>query len=425
MFAKAKRLAGVGVCLLSASFTADAVPLVEKAPLRPLYYVYSAESNDYFYSINKQDIESAIYNYGYDDLPGKTGIVGYVEAVRSTHTSPLMRFYKDQPETDHFYTTDLGERNTVLSLGWTEEGVEGNLYTYQVPGTVPVYRLNKWNASTGDLVHYFATSSADIQSKLNQGYSNDGVKGYLYTSVTANQAPAVAGGRILGRRCDYSKAFGSYGCNAGTPHSRNDYFNQGYNLPSGAPYYWARSTHHVTFDYISYNWSNRTGHQDVMLRNTVAYDPNNITWGAYDGVGIIFGGFDHCGVPSYNRVVVEIWRPTADGRSTEVFVDCSTVSQAVLQNGVHYSFALRSTNDGLFCYTIKQGLQVLDNDRCFNVKDKYERMYLHNPNIPARFVPYPIPNFSTGANTKHTIVHANDASDDFTSYFLNIKSYWL
>lgn len=210
---KGQRIAGLGAFLFLTSLVANAVPLNEKSPLRPLYFVYSAESNDYFYSINRNDIDSAIYNYGYDDLPSQIGIVGYVEALHRTHTAPLKRFYKGAPQNDHFYTTDWVEPGTtpperleseiVLDCGWAYEGVEGNLYTYQVPGTVPVYRLNKYNGNTGDLVHYFATDRYDIQQKLNQGFVNDGLKGYIYTNVTANAAPTVNGGRILGRRCDY------------------------------------------------------------------------------------------------------------------------------------------------------------------------------------------------------------------------------
>lgn len=427
-----KSLVLLGALMASASFIAEAVPLKEKSPLRALYYVYSAESNDYFYSINKADIDAAIYVYGYDDLPGQVGVVGYVEALHRTHTLPLQRFYKGPPETDHFYTTDQGEANYVIGRGWRFEGGEGNLYTSQVPGTVPVYRLNKWNPKTFDQVHYFATEQSDIQSKLSQGYSNDGIKGYIYTNVTANHAPAVQNGRILGRRCDLSKTVEPrYGCNMGMPNSRDDYFNQGFNLPSEVPYFWLNSTHYVNFEYISYDWSPRTGHQDIMLRNSVNYDVNDITWGSYDGVGLIFGRFDHClggaggaSELTHNRVVVEIWRPTADHRSTEAYVDCSTYSNATLQNGVKYKFFLRSTNTGEFCYQIRQGLTIVEPERCFDVKHKYEHMYLYTGNKEHRFVPYPIPNFTTGANTHYTLVHANDAKEDFTSYFLNIVSYW-
>ena len=432
MLTKTKLLA-IASTLATISFVAGAVPLNEKSPLRALYYVYSAESNDYFYSINYDDIQSAIHVHGYNDLPGLIGTIGYVEAVLSTHTAELMRFYKWLPETDHFYTTDQSEADLVRSWGWNYEGIEGHLYTYQVPGTVPLYRLNKWNPTTGDQVHYFATDASDIQSKISQGYANDGVKGYIYTNVTPNAAPAVPNGRILGRRCDLSKRFGSYGCNQGAPNSRDDYFNQGFNLPSHTWNPSQYATHYVSFDYISYDWSRETGHQDIMLRNTVVYDPNNITWGAYDGVGLIFGGSNWwCGGDDYNKVSVEVWRPNAQGNSTEAVVVCASVSNTRLQNGVMYSFAMRSTHDGNFCYSIRQGSTTIEPDRCVNVKDTYENMHNNIPPLaakkglkyPARFAPYPLPNFSTGANTKYTLVHANDANKDFTSYFLNINSYW-
>ncbi|MFY0567481.1 hypothetical protein ACN28E_27160 [Archangium lansingense] len=414
----------LGLGLFWVGTTAIAEPLREKPPLRALKYVYSAESNDYFYSINPQDIESAIYIHGYDDLPGLIGTVGYVEATQQTNTLPLRRFYKFVPETDHFYTISSDEANLVLSWGWVDEGIEGYLWNSQVPGTVPVYRLNKWNPSTDDQVHYFATSSGDIQQKLSQGYSNDGVAGYIYTQVTPNLAPVITGGRILGRRCTAPRPSD---CNSPTTSYRDYFFGNGWNLPSAVPYWSSRSTHVVSFDYISYNWDAYTGHQDVMLRNSVKYDPNNITWSAVDGVGMIFGGFDSwCGLPSYtsyNRVVVELWRPNAAGNSTEVLVDCRTVSSITLTPGVKYTFILKSTDSGLFCRTIKQGSAVLEN-QCWDIKDRYENMHNYDSSVPARYVKYPLPNFTTGANTYHSIVHANDATKDFTSYFMNVQSVW-
>lgn len=421
------RLSLLGLALLSGGM-AHAEPLREKPPLRALEYVYSAETNDYFYSIDASQIEAAIYAHGYDDLPGLVGTIGYVEPNLETMTAELRRFYKWQPETDHFYTIDPDEMAQVRNLGWADEGIEGHLYSTQVPGTRPVYRLSKWDPSTGDLVHYFATESWDIQAKLDQGYSNDGLAGYLYTSVTPNLAPAVAGGRILGRRCTASNA----ACSWPSIGYRDYYFNDGRNLPSTAPYYWSRSTHHVTFDYQSFDWSAETGHQDVMLRNSVKYDPNDISWGAYDGVGLIFSGANPwCGVSTHDRVVVEIWRPRADGRSTEALVDCSTLSTTRLIPGVKYSFALSSSDSGQFCYTIRSGTTTLES-RCSNVKDKYEYLCRYVPQALKgdgctdvnRYVKYPIPNFSTGANTYYSLLHAHDAQKDFTSYFTNVTSTW-
>ena len=425
MFIKKEWLSSLfGLGLFWVGATALAEPLQEKPPLRALKYVYSAESNDYFYSIKPQDIDSAINIHGYDDLPGLIGTVGYVEATQQTNTLPLRRFYKGAPQTDHFYTISSADANLVLSSGWVDEGIEGYLWNIQVPGTVPVYRLNKGNHSTGDQVHYFATSSSDLQQKLSQGYNNDGVAGYIYTQVSPNLAPVITGGRILGRRCT---APNPADCNAPTIGYRDYYFGLGFNLPSATPYAWSRTTHVVSFDYISYNWDNSTGHQDVMLRNSVRYDPNNINWAAADGVGMIFGGFDPwCNLPTgtaYNRVAVEIWRPNVARDSTEAVVDCRTVSSVTLTPGVKYTFILQSANSGLFCRTIKRGSTVLE-DQCWDIKDRYENMHIYNTTVPARYVPYPLPNFATGANTYHSLFHANDATKDVTSYFMNIQSYW-
>jgi hypothetical protein len=56
--------------------------------------------------------------------------------------APLMRFWKGEPENDHFYTTSGDEAELVQLYGWHAEGTEGALYEYS-SGTelFPLYQF--------------------------------------------------------------------------------------------------------------------------------------------------------------------------------------------------------------------------------------------------------------------------------------------
>ncbi len=126
----------------------SAVALNPIPPLKPLYSAYSASLNDNVYTTDAGLI-TLLTSIGAPYV--NTGIVGYVEARQQPNTLPFKRYWKDTPQTDNFYTTDASEGQLVLQQGWQYVGTDAYLYTWQVPGSIPLYRVNRFNASTGDL----------------------------------------------------------------------------------------------------------------------------------------------------------------------------------------------------------------------------------------------------------------------------------
>lgn len=141
----------------------------------PLYQLYSAGQNDWFYttSAGERDFATTIgYAYG--------GVAARVEPGPQGDVSPFWRFYKGPPQTDHFYTASAADRDFVLQNGWQYEGIEGYLFGSQVEGTTALHRFNLWDPSTGDLVHRYTADFSLYPILTGQGWGYDGVAGYVY-----------------------------------------------------------------------------------------------------------------------------------------------------------------------------------------------------------------------------------------------------
>jgi hypothetical protein len=172
---------------------AHAVALQPLAPFTPLYSAHNAMVNDNFYTIDPSQLATAINIHGYVD----TGIVGYVEKAAQPNTLPFRRFYKGLPQTDHFYTTSAAEEALVTDSGWVFERNEGYLYSTQVPGSIALYRVNRFTPETGDQVHKYTTNYSEVNSLVAAGWKLDTVAGYLYPQAF----PTVEAGAVLGLRC--------------------------------------------------------------------------------------------------------------------------------------------------------------------------------------------------------------------------------
>ena len=150
---KRNALAVAAFALLAAADLSAAEPQpVKLRPVAPLVPLYESRDNtylDYFYTIDPVK-HAAAQSMGY---VASAQAAGYLERTLQPNTKPFRRFYKGFPEYDNFYTHDEEEVTTVVGLGYVERDPEGYIYTTQVPGSIPLHRLNKWNPSTGDQIH--------------------------------------------------------------------------------------------------------------------------------------------------------------------------------------------------------------------------------------------------------------------------------
>ena len=70
---------------------------------------------------------------------------------------------------EHFYTSDVSERDRLVSVGWSYEGVG---WVAPVSGD-PVYRLYNGHVRGGD--HHYTTSASERDSLVRAGWSYEGV----------------------------------------------------------------------------------------------------------------------------------------------------------------------------------------------------------------------------------------------------------
>ncbi len=104
----------------------------------------------------------------------------------SSNPNNLARFYRTWSGIQHFYTASKGEdAEMIRDYSWIDEGITGYIYTSQVPGTVPLYRI--WNSTAG--YHLYTNSSEEKDAFVTGGLTNEGITGYIYDSEGANRIP--------------------------------------------------------------------------------------------------------------------------------------------------------------------------------------------------------------------------------------------
>ncbi|WP_224371032.1 hypothetical protein [Hyalangium versicolor] len=377
-----------------------AIPYQPIPPLIPLHHTYSASGTDHFYTVNYAESYYST-QIGYTSQ----GIAAYVERTAQPTASPFRRYWKGAPQVEHVYLTDNypDEQSYVLSNGYVAEGIEGYLHTQQVPGSIALYRLAKFNANTGDLVHIYVNSAQDAQNLMAQGWTYDHIAGYVQRTSTFSGIPGngpdgfpvISGGHYMARRCGTN-----LGCQ-GEPGFRNYYVGYRSVLSSSKPVGTSRQT--LSFDLWSPDYFKSTQHEHIAIgiHGQWALDFSNITGStAHHALGIIIGESD-CGLGA-TSVRIEAFWPTGS----------TVVGRCVpnaLQNNVTYSFRITVSDAGDISYTVTpKGRTVPLISDSLNAAGLFS-----DPN-------YPFPSNKTG----YFIVPATIANSDYTLYFTNLNVSW-
>lgn len=96
-------------------------------------------------------------------------IASYLEVTVSAAETPMHRLYNPNTS-EHFYTANPAEKNHLVHLGWSYEGIG-----WYAPTTgQPVYRL--YNPNTGD--HHYTTSKGESDYLNHIGWNYEGVAWY-------------------------------------------------------------------------------------------------------------------------------------------------------------------------------------------------------------------------------------------------------
>jgi hypothetical protein len=142
---------------------------------------------DHFYTADAAERQSALANDNYLD----EGIACYIFKEEVYGTAEFFRLY-NPGATDHFYTTDAEEKASALAAGYQDEGSVGYIFptlgaakvtiVNAVDVLVPLYRV--FNPEKTD--HFYTTDVAERDSALaTGGYLDEEIAGYVFPDQSA------------------------------------------------------------------------------------------------------------------------------------------------------------------------------------------------------------------------------------------------
>ena len=129
-----------------------------------MYRLYNRSSGEHFYTADLNEKDTLV------SLGWKYEGIGWY-APQSSET-PVYRLYNKNAG-DHHYTTDKNEKDTLVKLGWNDEGVS---WYSDASETIPLYRQYNPNAKAGS--HNYTTSKAENDSLCSIGWKAEGIGWY-------------------------------------------------------------------------------------------------------------------------------------------------------------------------------------------------------------------------------------------------------
>lgn len=147
----------------------------------PVYRLYKSSDKDHFYCTNENHKQTAI-SAGYLE----EGVEGYVSAkpFNDPDMVPIFRFYKGDPATTHYYTADGTDRDLKIIENFTYEGIVGFAYNSPAPELVPLYHLHKDDFPNlpGNVDHFYTISWGERDAAIQvHGFVpyGDGITAYV------------------------------------------------------------------------------------------------------------------------------------------------------------------------------------------------------------------------------------------------------
>ena len=107
-----------------------------------------------------------------DSTVKATGSYSIKVAFEPDATVQMHRLY-NQYTGEHFYTASAGERDSLVSVGWTSEGVG---WVAPTDSSTPVYRLYNPSVIGGD--HHYTTNAGEREALVEAGWRYEGVGWY-------------------------------------------------------------------------------------------------------------------------------------------------------------------------------------------------------------------------------------------------------
>jgi hypothetical protein len=138
---------------------------------RPMYWTRYSPLTDNFYTTSTSQRDTSI-SIGFSNR----GTPFTMPNQARFGSAPFYRYYKSAPQYEHFYTSAAAEWRYVEQNGYTYEGIEGYIFKNYKPGTVALRRYALFNGANGDLQHYYTIIQNDPGAS---GWGYDGIVGYV------------------------------------------------------------------------------------------------------------------------------------------------------------------------------------------------------------------------------------------------------
>ncbi len=390
-------LAVLGTLSLSLEQAASAATYNPKPALQQIHSLYNPTATDQLLTQTAAEA-SWLLSIGWGST---TSDVIYLERQPQSTTLPLRRFYKGLPQSEHFYTTG------GAPAGWIDEGIVGHIYVEQVPGSTPLYQLVRPITKSGDMVHRYTLSTSVRSTLLSQGFQDEGVTGYVYSSAF----PTVGGGHVFGARL---------GCN-GTDY-RDCSFGSYVSVNSiGTKPSWA-TQQVMTFQFwtpdmfaTTSNPASASGEHLVFVPRSVAwFNPSNLFTSSLHGIGLALGFNDTAGCTVGDTTFVEEWWPVSapptqpnwNSYNFTLSTPPNSCGGGSLMNRTWYDVTVSVSNSGVATYTVKQGATLVLSGSA---------QYGTSPYVEAAF-----PATATG----YFLTNAQSAQRDYTAYVTNLSVTW-
>ncbi|KAI0337699.1 hypothetical protein BDW22DRAFT_1304986, partial [Trametopsis cervina] len=129
----------------------------------PLHRLFSTRSGEHFYTTKSAELDSAVgvYGFNYETL------AAHILPEQEEETVPLFRVHRGEK---HLYTISAEEKNQY-STGGAVPGIVGYVYATHQTGTFPLYRI--FNPRTS--AHLFTTNVDEKNSLLRVGWNDEGI----------------------------------------------------------------------------------------------------------------------------------------------------------------------------------------------------------------------------------------------------------
>jgi hypothetical protein len=133
----------------------------------PLYRAVSSTNGEHIYSTNAADQSAQGFK--------PEGVTGYLASSQVSGSQPLYRLTNDKGDT--ILTTDANLRASAQSQGYRDGGVIGYVATSQVGGTQPLYQVSNADGSQ----HFYTTNAGERDQILGRGWKDQGTSGFVWT----------------------------------------------------------------------------------------------------------------------------------------------------------------------------------------------------------------------------------------------------